>query len=131
MVIPGLRPGFHGTPARGAGPRPVSANQAIKNAQAGNPGAWAPPAQGWQQAKIANSSGGGDDGVRKEKQGLIYAFNPAQIWAAYDSVPSPPGGGVRALTREQLMAAFKKVNGIELDPGTINAIYDSVDPSSG
>ena len=37
--------------------------------------------------------------------GLVYVLNPAQIWAAYDTVPPPTAaGGVRSLTRDQLLA---------------------------
>ena len=143
VVIPGLRPGFHGTPKRDVAGMPAYKNAAHALGAGGGAGAgqrgaaggggdgWQPPVTGWQQARIAAASGAGDSEAGRERKGLVYTLNNAQIWAAYDSIKAPTGaGGIRSLTRDQLLAAFKSANGIELDPAVVDAIYQSVDPST-
>lgn len=143
MVIPGLRPGFHGTPnntneGHGGKLGHKSAAAALGGGRAGDdkkraPHGWQPPAHGWQQARIAAASGSGDSEVVRHRQGLVYTLTNAQIWKAYDWSSNPGGGGsgVRSLTRDELLAAFKAANGIDLDPGVVDAIYRSVDPGTG
>jgi len=72
----------------------------------------------------------------RERKGLVYSLNPSQIWAAYDAAPSPNGGnngpgGVRFLTKIELLKAFKSANGMELDPAAVDALYDSKHPETG
>ena len=61
------------------------------------------------------------------------------IRAAYDHTAPKGGGGgggsgpggIRTLTRDQLLAAFTSANGIDLDPSVVDAIFQSLDPATG
>ena len=74
----------------------------------------------------------------RERKGLVYALNNSQIWAAYDYTPKGGGGGggvgpggVRKMSKDQLLTNFKSANGIDLDPKVVDAIFASVDPGTG
>lgn len=134
-MIPGLRqyPNRHNVPQQ-RGDAPATPSSAAVAAHRAQPRAgWNPPPQGWQQERSVFQKATNGDEEQKVKKALPYSLSTAQIWKAFCSGTrgGVKGRAVSSLTQEEIIEAFKRENGIELDAATVESMVNSEHPQSG